>query len=69
MSPLRATGNEREDSEDNRPPGTYPRLPDYVKDIWEGKGLEFFPEGGNKTIWRPYFLLQANMTQETQATG
>lgn len=45
MSPLRATGNEREDSEDNQAPGTCPGIPDYVKDIWEGKGLEFFPDG------------------------
>lgn len=57
MSPPRPAGNEREDSEDNQSPGTCPRLPDYVKDIWEGKGLKFFPEGmGTKLFGDPIFF-------------
>lgn len=59
MSPLRAAGNESEDNEDNWSLGTCLRLPDYVKDIWEGKGLKFFPGGWEQNYLETLFFFNS----------
>lgn len=69
MSLPRATGNVKA-AKMTRSPEKCPKTPRLLKRYLGREGIKLLSgTDGNKTIWRPYFLFQANMTQETQVTG